>query len=200
MAREIERWVTWKGRRIPIYKDTGEVKSLEEKAKGINPNFKKDASIYDKEGYNNNCVQCAIAVEAMLRGEDVEANPFKFGDSDTLHKSKSPAEAFGTKMSRDGWEVSGNRDKVIEDIEYFMKEDFGEGSRAIYQSSSPTSKHTINIINDGGKIIFIDGQNGIIGSGKKVMAGMKTFHGEILRVDDKEIDPEYANWAYRRRK
>lgn len=32
------------------------------------------------------------------------------------------------------------------------------------------------------------------------MAGMKTFHGEILRVDDKQIDPSYAEWAYRRRK
>lgn len=192
------KWITINGAHVPIFDE--QKKSLADKVKQVNPNFKKGASIYDKEGYNNNCVQSAIAMEAVLRGEDVEANPFEFGNSEHLDKSRKPAEAFGTKMSRDGWEVQGNRDKVIKDIEYFMKEDFGEGSRAIYQTDSPTSKHTINIINDGGKIIFIDGQEGTIGSGKKVLAGMKTFHGEILRVDDKEIDPEYAEWAYRRRK
>ena len=196
--KEPKGWITVHGHHVPIFDE--QEKSLEEKVKQVNPNFKKGASIYDKEGYNNNCVQSAIAMEAVLRGEDVEANPFEFGNSEHLDRSRKPAEAFGTKMSRDGWEVQGNRDKVIKDIEYFMKEDFGEGSRAIYQTDSPTSKHTINIINDGGKIIFIDSQEGTMGSGKKVLAGMKTFHGDLLRVDDKEIDPEYAAWAYKKRK
>ena len=52
---------------------------LFEKYKNINPNFKKDASHLDPEGYNNNCVMCALAFEANMRGEDVEAKPFKFG-------------------------------------------------------------------------------------------------------------------------
>ena len=194
MAEPI-KWITVNGKHVPIYED-----SLENKVKQINPNFKPGESIYTKGGYNNNCVQCAIAVEAMFRGEDVEANNFEFGDPDSLHKAKSPDEAFGVKMSREGWEVTGNRDKVIKDIESFMKDDFGEGSRAIYQTQSASSKHTINIINDHGKIIFIDGQNGTVGSGKKILAGMKTMQGDLLRVDDKEINPEYSKWAYKSRR
>ena len=173
--------------------------SLEDKYKYINPRFKKDASTYDSEGFNNNCVKCAIAFEANMRGDDVQANPFKFGDLDDLSKSRHPEKAFNTK---DVWNAGeSKRELAIKRVNDYM-EDWGNGSRAILQSSGDAkhnSRHALNIINDNGSLIVIDAQNGTQGTLAKMLKGLGTKDLIIIRTDDKDISEEYKKWAYRKR-
>lgn len=205
--KEPVRWITVKGKHLPVYED-GSIgigqedapdSSLESKYKNINPNFKKDADMFDKEGYNNNCVKCALAFEANMRGADTQANPFKFGDSNDLDKSKSPNKAFGISRG-DVWEVGRNkREMTVKEIELMMKEDWGEGSRAIIQIESAGIRHTMNVINDGGNVVIVDAQNGSHGTVANMLKGLPTKNVSLFRVDDKQISAEYADWAYKKR-
>ena len=173
-------------------------RTLEDKYKHINPNFKKGASNLDSAGYNNNCVKCAIAFEANMRGEDVEATAFKFGDSEELSKSRSVEKAFNQK---EPWDVGRpKKEATVREIELMMTEDFGEGSRAIIQSESAGNRHTMNVINDKGKVIVVDAQNGTSGSVKTMLKGIDTKHMKLFRTDTQDISPEYSEWAYKDRK
>ena len=207
-------WITRGGKHIPIFTDAptedekkkewqmreskkqASEKILEEKYKNINPNYKQNASNLDKEGYNNNCVKCALAFEANMRGNDVQANPYEFGKLNERDMSKFPEKAFNQK---DVWDVgSNNRERVISEINANM-EDYGNNSRAIVQVVSEQTKHTINVINQGGKILIIDAQAGKQGSVAEMLKGLPTKSVKMFRTDDKDIVQEYSNWAYKRR-
>lgn len=188
------KWVTINGRHIPIYED-----DFESKYKNINPGYKKDAGIFDKEGRNNNCVKCALAFEANMRGNDTEANPFEFGNPEDLNKSRSVEKAFGLRKG-DIWEVGDTSTKgVIKNVTEFMEE-FGPGSRAILQSWTASQKHAFNVINDNGRIIFVDPLSGVSDGGKKVLSGVKLNGLGLIRTDDREMSKEYSEWAYKSRK
>jgi hypothetical protein len=188
-----------KERQIEFNKNEASTKNLEEKYKYVNSKFKKDSDIYDKEGFNNNCVKCALAFEANMRGNDTEANPFKFGDSNDIDKSKNINKAFGVDRE-DVWDVGrAKKELAVREIELMMTEDFGNGSRAIIQIESAGVRHTMNIINQNGKIIVIDAQNGTQGSVKDKLKGLPTNHIQLIRTDDKIINKDYAEWAYKRR-
>ena len=207
--KEPKRWVTVAGKHFPIYEDENgnevfgigeDTKSttLEDKYKNINPGYKPNGDIYDKTGRNNNCVECAVAFEANMRGEDVEANAFEFGNPTSLAKSRSIHTAFGISRG-DVWDVDrGSTAKTIKEIELTM-EDFGDGSRAIIQCESKGFRHTMNVMNDGGNVVFVDAQRGIHGDGKKVLKDINTQGMGLIRTDDKPINEEYAKWAYKRR-
>lgn len=214
--REPIAWVTRGGKHIPIFADEpnadekkkdkeiaknkaeGISKNLEEKYKNINPGFKKDASNLDKEGFNNNCVKCALAFEANMRGQDTEANPFKFADSEDIDKSKKVNDAFGVK-SRDVWEVGRpKKDAAIQEIELMMKEDWGDGSRAIIQEGGGGRRHTMNVINQSGDIMIVDAQSGKHGNVKQMLKGIDTKNLVMFRTDDKQISSEYSKWAYKK--
>lgn len=172
-------------------------RTLEDKYKHVNPNYKKDASSLDKDGFNNNCVKCAIAFEANMRGNDVEANAFKFGDANDLDKSRSVEKAFNQK---DSWDVGrSKKEQTANEIEMMMKEDFGNGSRAIIQELG-SRRHTMNVINDNGKVIMVDAQSGKSGSVSKMLTGINTKQMVLFRTDTQDISPEYAEWAYKKRK
>lgn len=173
-------------------------RTLEDKYKHINPNYKKDSTMYDKEGFNNNCVKCAIAFEANMRGDDVEANPFRFATSEDIDKSKSIAKAFN---QNEPWVVGRpKKEATIREIELMMTEDFGKGSRAIIQEGGGGRRHTMNVINDGGNVIVIDSQNGTHGSLSKMLKGIDTKSMILIRTDTQDISPDYSEWAYKRRK
>ena len=177
----------------------GDKKSLEEKIKNINPRFKKDASNLDKEGYNNNCVKCALAFEANMRGQDTEANPFKFGQAEDIDKSKNVNKAFNVDRG-DVWEVGRpKRDQVVREVELMMTEDFGDNSRAIIQIESAGVRHTMNVINQNGKVLVIDAQNGTLGTVAEMLKGLPTKNVNLFRTDDKDIDKQYSEWAYKKR-
>lgn len=174
--------------------------NLESKYKNINPNFKQGASNLDKDGYNNNCVKCALAFEANMRGADTQANPFKFGYSDELDRSKNVNNAFGVSRG-DVFEVGNSRrDAVVREIELSMKEDFGRGSRAIIQIQSGSTRHTMNVINDNGKVKAIDAQSGQSGSVSQMLKGLPTKSVAFFRTDDKEIKQDWSDWAYKNRR
>lgn len=207
-------WITRGGKHIPIFDDgptdeernkerqIGESskqasdKTLEDRYKNINPNYKQGASNLDKAGYNNNCVKCALAFEANMRGDDVQANPFEFGKLGEKDMSKAPEKAFGQK---DVWDVgSNNRDRVISDIEANMQ-DYGKTGRAIIQIDSGQTKHIMNVINQNGKVQIVDAQAGKHGSVADMLKGLPTKNVKMFRTDDKNISKEYSDWAYKRR-
>lgn len=195
------KWVTINGRHVPIYEDN----FSDEKYMHINPN-KGSKEQYDPYGYN--CVKCALAFEANMRGEDTEANAFEFGNTDDVNKSRHPEKAFN---GAEAWGVSyttgpgkSPREKVVNNIIDTMKEDFGDGSRAIIVTHGKGNQHTFNVINEKGKVIFVDSQSGIHGEG--FAGGVKVFKGiqnstmvDIIRTDDVDMNEEYKKWAYKNR-
>lgn len=214
-------WITRGGKHIPIFDEEYEPNkddqieknkkqadrlnseskssSLEDKYKNINPGFKKGASSLDAAGYNNNCAKCALAFEANMRGQDVEANPFKFGYADESNKSKSLEKAFD-HGSDDSWELrKPNKQAAIEELKLMMTEDWGKGSRAIIQEGGGGKRHTMNVINDNGKVIIVDAQNGTHGTPEKMLKGIEMKGMLVIRTDDKDMNSSYTDWAYKNR-
>lgn len=187
-------------RQIDANKAEATEKNLEEKYKYINPYHKKDAKDnLDPSGYNNNCVMCALAFEASMRGEDVEANPFKFGYSEFIDRSRTPEKAFGYKTG-DVFDVGRTkRDQVVREIELSMTEDWGNGSRAILQNETAHQKHAMNVINLNGKVFIVDAENGRHGTVAEMLKGLDTKHVKLFRTDNQSIDDDWAKWAYKRR-
>lgn len=186
-----------KERQINANKSEANEKGLEEKYKNINPNFKSNATHLDSEGYNNNCVKCALAFEANMRGNDVEAKPFKFADGDELTKARRIDKAFDNV---DTWNVGRDkRELVVREIELTLGEDWGKGSRGIIQVQSGHTKHAMNVINDNGKVIVIDAQQGKQGSVAQMLKGLPTKNVNLFRTDNLQIKEEYKDWAYKRR-
>jgi len=191
-------WITVNGKHIPIFDEdtTSDISTI---IKQINPNYKEGANAFDKEGYNHNCVSCALAFEAAMKGEDVEANPFKFGDPDTNDKTNEHriAEAFDRK--HDIWEVGADkRDLAIKRINDMM-EDFGPKSRALLFLYHKGGKHVVNVVNENGKTTIVDAQSGKYGNVSNMLKYYNTKTAEIMRVDDATLSDEYKRWAYKKR-
>lgn len=178
--------------------EAGDDRSLVDMYININPNFKEEASHLDPEGYNNNCVMCALAFEANMRGDDVEAKPFRFGYAGEMDKARRIDKAF--VGNEDVWNVGRNkRELVVREIELTLKEDWGEGSRGIIQIQSGNTKHAMNVVNLDGKVIVVDAQAGKQGSINTMLKNLPTKNVHLFRTDDKQIKEEYKDWAYRRR-
>lgn len=170
---------------------------LENAYKEINPGFKQGASSLDKDGFNNNCVKCAIAFEANARGANVQANSFKFGDSEDLSKSRAYEKAFDGANT---WEVGrAKKAQTVREIELTMTEDFGVGSRAIIQEHGAGRRHTMNVVNLNGKVVVVDAQAGKHGSVNTMLTGLDTKNMTLTRTDNLKMNKEYQQWAYRSR-
>ena len=177
--------------------NSGIIDVVPDKYKNINPEFKFGISNLDKSGFNNNCAKCAIAFEANMRGNDVEAKPFKFGYGEEIDRSKNIANAFGLKSS-DEWYISGNKETAIREI-ISMAEDWGIGSRGIIRVEAKGLRHVMNVVNDNDKIKIVDAQSGTVGSVKTMLKGLPTHSIYIFRTDNKSINNKFAEWAYRSR-
>lgn len=174
--------------------------SIKEMYIHINPNFNADADSLDAKGYNNNCVKCALAFEANMRGGDTEAEPFKFGYSEEIDRSENVNRAFGVDRT-DIWDVGRpTRSEAVREINLTMKEDYGNGSRAIIQIKSRGTRHTMNVINQNGRVQIIDAQSGKQGSVSEMLRGLPTSQILMFRTDNRSINPEYSKWAYRDRR
>lgn len=164
--------------------------------KGINPNFKADKGALDKDGFNNNCVKCALAFEANARGANVKANAYEFGKLGEADMSRDVTKAF-TGNDSEVWAVGRNtKSATVREIELTMK-DYGNGSRAVIQEHSAGRKHTMNVINRNGTITIVDAQSGTHGSVSKMLTGINTKNITLMRTDNAQIKSEYSNWAYK---
>lgn len=187
-----------KERQIAENKKQADDKSLEEKYQHINPNYTKDAKHFDP--YSNNCVKCAIAFEANMRGDDVEALGRNYKDSnenELVRTDKSIAKAIGKQ--NDIWEVgANNRELVVKRINEQM-EDFGPNSRAILSLNHKNGHHVVNVLANNGKPIIVDAQSGKHGDVASMLKYYNTKNANIIRIDDAKISDEIKNWAYKKR-
>lgn len=173
------------------------VEFSEEKYIHINPNYGKiDKEKY--ESYNDNCVKCAFAFEANMRGEDVEARPYRLGHIEDVNKIKANniERAFGENHR---WEVGARkRELVIKRISNLM-EDFGPNSRAFLFLYHKHGKHLVNVLANNGNPIIVDAQSGEHGSPKNMLKYYITKEAYLMRVDNSTIPEEWKKWAYKRR-
>lgn len=187
-----------KERQIAENQAQGDSKNLEEKYKNINPNYTENAKAFDP--YNNNCVKCALAFEANMRGDDVEALGRNYKDSkenEIVSTDKSIAKAIGKRD--DVWEVGAtNRDLVIKRINDQM-EDFGSNSRALLFLNHKQGRHVVNVLANNGKPIIVDAQHGRHGDVASMLKYYNTKNANIVRIDDANISDDLKNWAYKRR-
>ena len=175
-------------------------RTLEDKIKYINPYYKPDASAWDKEGFNNNCVKCAFAFEENMRGGDVQANPYKFGYLQDVNNTNLSEIAKGIGKKGDIWDVGANtRQLAIKRIEDTM-DMFGKNSRAFLFLYHKDGKHLVNVIHNNGKLNIVDSQSGKYGDLKTMLKYYTTNRAELVRVDDATIPQEWKDWAYKRRK
>jgi hypothetical protein len=92
-----------------------------------------------------NCVNCAIATDAMLAGHPASALP------GGPHSIAVLEQIFGAKFS-----VAGDLGEVINVLSAA-----GSGSRGIvYGSRSEGVGHVFNAVNQNGLVFFLDGQTG----------------------------------------
>jgi len=98
------------------------------------------------KGYTKNCINCAIATDATLAGRPASALFGKPVGLEVLEKE------FGGKFQP----VRGPGD-----VRKILSES-GNGARGIVAGESLTDNpgHVFNVVNDNGKIRFIDGQKG----------------------------------------
>lgn len=223
---DIERWITVNGNHIPIkngeseedaikrftdYVDNASGKKKKEAVdedviKQINPSYKAGERTWDKDGWNNNCAMCAVAFEMAMRGEDVQANPYQFGYPEFRNKSKNIEKAFGCTY-KDGLQITERKKEMFVHRIHQEFDDWQDGDRGIIKMSgdktNPTSRHVINVVKQNGHTILVDSQDGTqedITSAKNI----KMFKGfantvDVYKVSDKNVDKEYAEWAYKKR-
>lgn len=186
-----------KERQIYANKKESDDKNLEEKYRYINPNFKEDAKQYDP--FNNNCVKCALAFEANMRGEDTEAlaRDFKNPKDGDMTQQHIFARAVGKKG--DIWNVGGSkRELAIKRIQDQM-ETFGDNSRAFLMLYYKNGKHMVNLLYNNGQVTLVDAQKGKHGDLKSMLKHYDTRKADIIRADDANISEEAKKWAYKRR-
>jgi RHS repeat-associated protein len=108
-------------------------------ARNVNPGYAEKVP-----GTTNNCTNCVIAMDATLAGRPASAMR-----SLTTQPTTSLEQYFGQKFT---WMTKG-------DIKSFMKT-LGDGARGIVSlSDETTTGHLVNVVNQGGKIRFIDPQS-----------------------------------------
>lgn len=204
-------WITRNGVHIPIYEnytaDRNEPKARirkstkfsEEKYKHINPGYKSDSTEkFDPNRWN--CVRCAIAFEANMRGDDVEAYPHKFGELEDGAKTHENAIAKAFGKHHDEWDVGAPKRKLAVKRISDMMEDFGPNSRAILFLAHKDGKHVVNVLANNGNPIIVDAQAGKHGSVKDMLKHYVTKQASIIRVDDSNIPDEWKKWAYKKRR
>jgi hypothetical protein len=108
-------------------------------------------------GDQENCVDAAKAVDRTLSGQPTAAKPFN---------GQVPNQA-DIEKSYPGREFT---DSTLEGITKQVKEG-GPGTRGIVHISHEGNGHAVNVYNDGGKVVWIDGQQDIVtNSGSDLLA------------------------------
>lgn len=156
--------------------------------KVINPNYKKNISVFaskEELAYNKNCVNCVIAYDLRQRGYDVEARSFL--ECDVRRKAN--------KL----WENSDKR-KKIGNIKQFMDEvaKTEENSRYFLGHLDKTMNHALIAECEDGKVKIIDAQSGNEYNEIEEITNIITSNVEYWRIDDLEVTQTAYNACKKR--
>jgi len=127
--------------------------SVQQDLAAVNPNFKTDI-----EEYAFNCGNCTAAYEMRRRGFDVEAMPRKFM---IVEEWMDLFDGFMPEMP-----LSGTNAEAVAEIEQKILL-WGEGARGTVYGEYEAwgmyngGAHFFSIEVSGGKVMFVDGQNGM---------------------------------------
>lgn len=160
--------------------------TFEEDCAGANPAYKYESS--SNGPYHINCQRCIAAYDLRRRGYDVEALPRiekwdEFAKNNgwvKLWKGGSLDDLIPTGAKN--WVNMANKTKkaIIE---------MGDGARCVIKVSwSKYSGHVLIAENQGGKIQFLDPQDGTIYKDDSWCFGTQCTKTKIFRIDNKEID------------
>ena len=170
----------------------GRAKTPAEALANTNPNYKKGRE------YRENCQRCIFAMEAQMRGYDVEALPA------TL-KRNEPLFQYSTSWERgfigQKWEKNlGNRSDAVEQNIVSKMQQWGNGSRAVaYVEWKGGNAHVFNIVNKGGKVSIFDGQDGKQYKLSDYLKNAKPSKTEISRVDNLQFNENVIKYAVKQR-
>lgn len=157
--------------------------------KAVNPHYGEGRE------WSNNCANCVVATELRYRGYDVEAKPRDFSKGNTI-----PNWYSGNQNGRGSWTdsfdglkldtVSATRKAQLEAAITQKMQEYGDNSRAVIfvQWDGATVGHYFNVINEDGKVKFIDTQKGA--KDENVIDYFKTSKPSMTRIwrtDDKDI-------------
>lgn len=166
--------------------------NVETVAKSVNPKIDQDI---DFRAYSQNCANCVVATEARFRGYDVIAKGRDFSrDSNIYSFYYDNRQGHGSwtdsfkNMKGEPIEVK-RKNQIASAIADKMQE-YGEGSRAVIfvQWDGKTVGHYFNVMNEKGKTIFFDSQDGKIGKeAEDYFMSVKPSKTRIWRTDDKEM-------------
>ena len=142
----------------------------------------------DNEGRRINCQRCAYAFELRCRGYDVQAqvNDDKYGQVD-----KYPFQMIYKEKYNINKTTYKSAQKEIERI----VSEAGNGSRfaiCVYWKSS--GGHVFNVINENGKIRYVDAQNGSLDV-SNYMSRSIAQNIELYRLDNAEFSGSVSKTA-----
>lgn len=148
--------------------------------KGVNPDYKTN-----KKEYRVNCQRCAMATEMAMRGYDVTAMPNYM--TDDYDKFIHHMNQFKNQYWISGGELGKTKASKLNSIIKIVKS-WGDGARGLVAVTWKTGNagHILNIVNKGGEVYFVDGQDGSIEGAKstKWWQYTKPSHTTISRVDN----------------
>lgn len=158
----------------------GKPMSIYNAVKGANPYY--DGSYKE---FSENCQRAVIATEARMRGYDVTAQPTFKGDKlpNTAHVNPK------TGVKNGFWQgafkgAKPEKTPTQASVESKMKE-YGNGSRGILQVTwKHGGGHALNVVNNGGKIEYVDGQIGAKYSGKQLFKQIRSNSTQLTRTDN----------------
>lgn len=170
----------------------------------VNPDFMK------VKGSTINCQSCVVAFEARLRGYDVKAKP-NFNNPSAKHLSHKTSDAWIDPATGKPPEMKRNPENIRtwKQTKKWLEENVKEGERYTFQHAwkgKQQSGHIISVDRDkSGALRLYDPQTGRTYMGKDADAylsrtkanstimGMKFPRLGLTRVDNMQINPEYAD-------
>lgn len=168
-----------------------------------NPNYDKDP------GYRTNCQSCVVTFEARMRGYDVQTKPNTNGSKlGELARDTRLAWLDPKTGEKPTW-ISNENATTVKRVKTWMEETIQPGERYTLQNRWKGRGRTGHIItadkDSDGSLRLYDPQNGKIMKGKDIdeylgrsklytsVYGTKVIHTKLLRVDNKQFNPDYVN-------
>lgn len=177
---------------------------------GVNPNYSVQEDINGE--YSKNCQSCNVACELLMRGYDVEANPYNNPTAKELGKFKNsayinPATGKQCIPEQIDLEKVDCYDYIDETVKVGERYEFSYSLTPDEDDYYTTDSHTVFMTRmDNGKLLIYDGQNGEIAYDNKETRSYieshineynTVFSPRLLRVDDKKVNTYYTDKVVR---
>lgn len=163
------------------FKDWDDLELIE-RLQWVNMNYKSGAM-----EWTENCQRCVMATEMMMRGYDVEARPTAKNDVYSLFLMHN--EQFKGQQWTAREELGKTKKTVLKNIVEMVKS-WGDGARGmvVLRWQGTAWGHILNVVNRGGEVLFVDGQNSKIEEANSTQWWQytKPSYTRISRVDNLE--------------